>query len=146
MKIPGFCPICMKGKRAKTLYFNYNDDLILDIRECSNGHKVHGVLFAPKFELFLTCGAEALINGYSVEASFNFAAAREHLFMFAIKVMLNYDSFDNGTTKKYRAQYLDLSERILGGFGTLYLLNYGKSFDIMKEDIIGGLCVNRGNF
>lgn len=128
MKIPALCSKCMKEKIPCGIFgVNYKNDLTYDT-ECPNQHKIHGIIHAPKFELFLTCGAEALIREYPVEACFNFTLARENLFIYAIRVMLG-DKFNDD----YKKTFTKLSERILGGFGSLYTLNFNSTFDIEKR-------------
>jgi len=142
MKIFAVCPMCHREAGISAIpqlfYADYNDDLIL---RCPKGHPI--ISQSQKFELFLDCAADALINEYPLEACVNLALVRENLFIFAIEVMLKQDDF-----KIFFEKIRNQSERIIGAFIALYFDHFDKVFEDKKDKLINryGLSNNMPSF
>lgn len=139
MKIFTQCIVCVKelGHPSFEPIFVAFDDNLIASGTCSRGHKFNNVLQANKFEIFMDCGADAIIKEYPLEACFNFAMARENLFLFAVEIMLDETQQDD-----YLKIIKKQSERILGAFSALYFINFQKVFKFdkkqsgIKDDIV----------
>jgi len=67
---------------------SYYDESIA-IVECNRGHKSALLLQSLKFEVLMESAANALIEGYTLEASTVFYSAYERFFEFCIRVLCN---------------------------------------------------------
>jgi hypothetical protein len=103
------------------------------IIECSRGHKSAFMLQSQKFEVLLESGANALIEGYTIEAAFCFSVALERFYEFCIRVFCMKDGLDEIKFKETFKQMEKQSERQLGAFLYLYLQHFKKAYKVKKE-------------
>lgn len=102
--------------------------------ECSRGHKSVLLLQSQKFEILLESAANALLEGYTIEAASSLSAAYERFFEYAIKVLCKKNSITKEALDKTFKQVSKQSERQIGGFLFLYLITFGTSY-ILSEEI-----------
>ena len=111
----------------------YFEERILEFT-CSRGHKNVQVIQSQKFEALLESGANALLSGFTLEASASFSAALERLYEFAFKVLI----IDSGIKKDIYEEMFKVmarqSERQLGGFLAMHLIKFGTPY-IPKNSI-----------
>lgn len=144
MKIYASCIECQKElghPSFEPIFADYDNNLVVKVK-CSRGHESNMILQATKFELFLDCGADALVKGYALESCFNFALARENAFLFAIEIMM-----ENTLSDKYKNFLKSSSERVFGAFTLLYLREFNRPFEFEKKFSFknGGTIVNFRN-
>ena len=109
-------------------YMPYYEDRVA-IHTCSHGHKNALVLQSQKFEVLLESGAEALLKGFTLEACVTFYAALERTYEFAIRVYFAAKGIDGKPFKDMFKEMSRLSERQIGAFMALYLLDTGKAYE-----------------
>lgn len=96
---------------------------------CPRGHNNIIVIQNQKFELLFDFGARALLDGYTREAVASFAASLERFYEFYIKVLrLKHQISDSEFEKSWKL-VSNQSERQLGAFLFLYLLENRKAID-----------------
>jgi len=140
MKIYAPCFDCVResGPSAIMLHgigvADYYDDGVAHV-ECPNGHKYAVILQSQKFEILLESGANALIDGYTIEAASSFAAAYERFLEFAIQVFCKKLKIDELELEKTFGTVSKQSERQLGGFLFLYLIVFGKHYLINHKRV-----------
>lgn len=105
----------------------YFEERILEFT-CSRGHKNVQVIQSQKFEVLLESGANALLAGFTLEASASFSAALERLYEFAFKVLSRACGVENNIYEKMFKVMAKQSERQLGGFLALYLIKFGTPY------------------
>lgn len=108
------------------------DDGLYDVT-CPQEHRNLVALRNLKFEVLFQSGAMALLDGYVREAVSSIAAALERFYEFYIRVMLlkhNIQSQDLDRTWKMVASK---SERQLGAFLFLYLLENNKAANLIAN-------------
>ncbi|WP_266199579.1 hypothetical protein [Raoultella ornithinolytica] len=98
--------------------------------ECSHGHKSALVLQSQKFEVLMESGAEALLNGFTLEACATFYAALERTYEFAICVLMKVRGVDDQQYFSMFKEMSRMSERQVGAFMTLHLLETGMPYKI----------------
>jgi hypothetical protein len=106
------------------------DDNFLAYFTCSKGHTSIGYLSKHRFEVLLQSGLLAYMSGFHGESVLSFAASLERLFELFIRAALHKRgiSFDDVDTAWN--QIKKQSERQLGAFCLLYLLETGKPYVI----------------
>lgn len=130
MEIFASCIECMQTKGMpllKSFSAPYFDDRI-SIVECDAGHKMAIVLKAQKFELLLESGANALIAGFTLEASASFSAALERFFEFSNKVVLTHLKMSEAIYDEMFKAMSRQSERQTGAFLILHALVFGLAY------------------
>jgi uncharacterized protein YozE (UPF0346 family) len=109
-------------RQAQLMYVELPEDQIINTK-CERGHEVLGVIQTQKWELLLELGAMAYLDGYYREAVSTFAAAYERFLEFYIRAVCHAREIPveqlNATWGMIKKQ----SERQLGAFMLLYLLN-----------------------
>ncbi|MBC1185897.1 iron-containing alcohol dehydrogenase [Kluyvera sp. SCKS090646] len=111
------------------VYLPYYEDRIA-IHSCSHGHKNALVLQSQKFEVLLESGAEALLKGFTLEACATFYAALERTYEFAIQVYVVSRDIDGEAFVSMFKEIARQSERQIGVFMALYLLDTGKAYKL----------------
>ncbi|NMM42740.1 hypothetical protein [Pseudoalteromonas arctica] len=135
MKIFASCMECLKElghPSFEPIFANYYDEPVAYI-ECDRGHKSALMLQSQKFEVLLESAANALIEGYTLEAASTLSSAYERFFEFSIKVLCSKQGVNE---KEFNNTFKDVSrqsERQLGGFLFLYLLEFGESYALDKK-------------
>lgn len=113
---------------------DYFDDSIAYI-QCSAGHNSALVIQSMKFEILLESGANAYLDGYTLEACASFYAALERFYEFAIQVICLSKGISNKIYKEMFTRMSRQSERQLGAFMVLYLIEFGEPY-ILDEKIV----------
>lgn len=101
--------------------------------ECTKGHKSAILLQSQKFEVLLESAANALIEGYTLEAASSLSSAYERFFEFAINVFCKKHDISKETLEETYKQVSKQSERQIGGFLFLHLLVFGNSYTLNKQ-------------
>ena len=130
MKIFVTCMECQKElgiPSFEPIFADYYEQAVVYI-ECSRGHKSAVLLQSQKFEILLESAANALIEGYTLEAASSLSAAYERFLEFAINVFCEKNSIFKENFKKTFNQVSHQSERQIGGFLFLYLVTLGESY------------------
>ncbi|MDT7849838.1 hypothetical protein Q9292_09465 [Methylophilus sp. VKM B-3414] len=101
--------------------------------ECSKGHKSAILLQSQKFEVLLESAANALIEGYTLEAASSLSSAYERFFEFAINVFCKKSNTSKEALEETFKQVSKQSERQVGGFLFLHLLTFGTHYTLNKK-------------
>ncbi|MGL4683748.1 MAG: hypothetical protein ACRCV4_12005 [Hafnia alvei] len=107
---------------------SYFDDQIARVK-CDQGHDMAIIVRAPKFELLLESGANALKHNFTLEASASFSAALERFFEFCTNVILKHLSMPPSLYKTMFNTMSRQSERQLGSFFVLHALVFGTAYE-----------------
>lgn len=114
------------------IFADYYDEVVAHIT-CKRGHKSALMLQSQKFEVLLESAANALLEGYTLEAASTLSSAYERFFEFAINVLCSKQKINEEGLKETFKQVSRQSERQLGAFLFLYLLEFGESYQINKK-------------
>lgn len=101
--------------------------------ECSRGHKSAILLQSQKFEVLLESAANALIEGYTLEAASSLSSAYERFFEFAINVFCKSSKIQKESIEETFKQVSKQSERQVGAFLFLHLLVFGTSYTLNQK-------------
>jgi hypothetical protein len=114
--------------------------------ECARGHKSAVLLQSQKFEILLESGANALIEGYTLEAATSFSSAYERFLEFAINVFCKRGKVPKESIDKTFNQVSKYSERQIGAFLFLYLLIFGKHYTLNTDiTTLRNIFIHRGH-
>jgi len=135
MKISLPCMECFRELGYPSLEFinaDYYDDMVAHIR-CKRGHTSSVVLQSQKFEVLLESATNALIEDYTTEAVFAFYSAYERFLEFCIRVICDKREVEKLEFEENFKQIARQSERQLGGFLILHLIEFGKNYKIQNK-------------
>jgi hypothetical protein len=135
MKIFTMCMECQKQfgiPSFEPIIADYYEGAIAYI-ECANGHKSALLLQSQKFEVLLESAANALLEGYTIEAASTFSAAYERFFEFAIKVFCESHKIEEAPFNNTFKQVSKQSERQIGAFLFLHLVTLGKEYKLNEK-------------
>lgn len=135
MKILTMCMECQKElghPSFEPIIADYYEEALAYI-ECSKGHKSAILLQSQKFEVLLESAANALIEGYTLEAASSLSSAYERFFEFAINVYCNKNNISKEALNETFKQVSKQSERQVGGFLFLHLLTFGTHYTLNKK-------------
>lgn len=135
MKIFATCMECLKElghPSFEPIIADYYDEPVAYI-ECSRGHKSAFMLQSQKFEVLLESAANALLEGYTLEAASTLSSAYERFFEFSINVLCSKQEVKDEELIETFKQVSRQSERQLGAFLFLHLLEFGESYQINKK-------------
>lgn len=130
MNLFAVCITCSQTKGAPLLnkvQASYFDDRVVRTK-CNQGHDMAIIVHAPKFEVLLESGADALNLGFTLEASSSFSAALERFYEFAINIILKQQGMGEDVYQKMFKAMSRQSERQLGSFLALHALFFGKAY------------------
>ena len=130
MKIFALCMECQKElghPSFEPIFADYYDQAVAYI-ECSRGHKSAILLQSQKFEILLESAANALLEGYTIEAASSLSAAYERFFEFSINVLCEKNLISIQSLEETFKQVSKYSERQIGGFLYLHLVTFGKNY------------------
>lgn len=96
--------------------------------ECTRGHRSAILLQSQKFEVLLESAANALIEGYTLEAASSLSSAYERVFEFAINVFCKKSGVSKTELNETFKHVKKHSERQIGAFLFLHLFIFGKSY------------------
>lgn len=114
------------------IFTDYYEEALALI-ECSRGHKSAILLQSQKFEILLESAANALIEGYTLEAASSLSSAYERFFEFAINVFCKKSKVSKESIDETFKQVSKQSERQIGAFLFLHLLVFGKHYTLNKR-------------
>ena len=135
MKIFAMCMECQKElghPSFEPIIADYYDDSLAHI-ECSRGHKSAILLQSQKFEVLLESAANALLEGYTLEAASSLSSAYERFFEFAINVFCKKSAIAKDALEETFQQVAKQSERQVGGFLFLHLIVFGTHYTLNKK-------------
>ena len=135
MKIFTMCMECQKElghPSFEPIVTDYYEEALAFI-ECSRGHKSAILLQSQKFEILLESAANALIEGYTLEAASSLSSAYERFFEFAINVFCKKSKVSKESIDETFKQVSKQSERQIGAFLFLHLLVFGKHYTLNKR-------------
>lgn len=135
MKILTMCMECQKElgyPSFEPIIADYYEEALAYI-ECSKGHKSAILLQSQKFEVLLESAANALIEGYTLEAASSLSSAYERFFEFAINVYCKKNNTSKEALNETFKQVSRQSERQVGGFLFLHLLTFGTHYTLNKK-------------
>lgn len=135
MKILTMCMECQRelGRPSfEPIIADYYEEALAYIH-CSRGHKSAILLQSQKFEVLLESAANALIDGYTLEAASSLSSAYERFFEFAINVFCIRSNISKTLVEKTFKQVSRQSERQIGGFLFLYLVTFGRHYTLNDE-------------
>lgn len=137
MKLKLICSQCSKGNE------NENEDIdfvSVEVKDnglyeftCNRSHKGLVLLKNQKYEVLFEFGSMALLDGYTREAVASIAASLERFLEFYIKVILLKYNVPYGEFKEGWKKVASQSERQLGAFLFLYLLDNRKSVKFIED-------------
>ncbi|MDW1752421.1 hypothetical protein R7D64_05855 [Vibrio sp. Vb2535] len=126
MKLPIACSQCMQENVSLNMLVTveFQDNGRYEIR-CPKGHSSITVLQQQKFEILFEIGAHAIIDGYYREAVSSFTSALERFYEFFIKVICSSKQIEWPNIENAWKDVSSQSERQLGAFIFLHLLETG---------------------
>ncbi|MGR2942930.1 hypothetical protein ABMX92_18365 [Vibrio vulnificus] len=127
MKLPITCSHCMREDIASAgiiATVEFRDNGRYEIR-CAKGHSSITLLQQQKFEILFDIGAYAIIDGYYREAVSSFTSALERFYEFFIKVVCSSKQIEWSEIQNTWKDVSNQSERQLGAFIFLHLLETG---------------------
>ncbi|BCK22226.1 MULTISPECIES: hypothetical protein [Vibrio] len=130
MNLFAVCITCSQTKGVPLLnkvQASYFDDRVVRTK-CNQGHDMAIIVRAPKFEVLLESGADALNLGFTLEASSSFSAALERFYEFAINIILKQQGMGEDVYQKMFKAMSRQSERQLGSFLALHALFFGEAY------------------
>ncbi len=135
MKLFFHCLECAQKTPEPSLNFAFidirNDGLYEFV--CPKGHKSVNILQEQKFEILFEIGAHAILDGYYREAVSSFSASLERFYEFCVKVILLSRNIEEDTIEETWKKISQQSERQLGAFICLYLIETGHSPKILSN-------------
>lgn len=137
MKIFTMCMQCLHELGTPSfepITAEYYEDRVSYIT-CSRGHKSALLLQSQKFEVLLASGANALFNGFTLEAAATFSAGLERFFEFALKVLCLHQGMPHDAYAAMFKQMARQSERQVGAFIAFYTLETGEAYIPNKKII-----------
>lgn len=120
--LPGFEPIMAEYYEDRVSYIT-----------CSRGHKSALLLQSQKFEVLLASGANALFNGFTLEAAATFSAGLERFIEFGLKVLCIHRGMSYDTYTAMFNHMARQSERQIGAFIAFYTAETGEAYAPNKK-------------
>src|SRR5690348_16078313 len=135
MKVPVPCIVCSRGRKPGNLVFASGelDETGVVYAECEASHKTAVIYDARRYEVLLRSGAKALLGGFANEAIASLAAALERAYEFYIRVICRHRSIDDKQMVLAWKEVGSQSERQLGAFAFLYLIENGEPLLLNKK-------------
>lgn len=127
MKLSITCERCRKEDHANVESLSrveFNDSGRYEV-QCSRGHTFTTFLQQQKFEILFEIGAYAINDGYYREAVSSFTSSLERFYEFFIKVICVSKNIELTDFQETWKDVSNQSERQLGAFMFLYLLENG---------------------
>ncbi|WBO21748.1 hypothetical protein [Sphingomonas abietis] len=124
MKLEFHCWKCAKGTPGRRVTAPFNDSSVYRF-ECAQGHVYEIVLAQLRFEVLAETGMQALVDGYYRDAVASFAAALERVYQLYCEIVALSRDIDETVFKSTWKLVASQSERQLGMFIGLYMLENG---------------------
>lgn len=138
MKLPLACAQCMQEDimNAMTgIIVGFKDDGRYEVT-CQKGHSSITILQQQKYEILFEIGAYAIVDGYYREAVSSFSSALERYYEFFIKVICISREIDMAKFLEAWKEVSKQSERQLGAFIFIHLLETGSKPTLLKSKLI----------
>ncbi|WP_313449883.1 hypothetical protein [Pseudescherichia sp.] len=138
MKLPLACAQCMQEDIMNAMtgtIVGFNDDGRYEVT-CQKGHSSITILQQQKYEILFEIGAYAIIDGYYREAVSSFSSALERYYEFFIKVICISKGVDMEKSLEAWKEVSKQSERQLGAFIFIHLLETGSKPTLLKSKLI----------
>ena len=138
MKIRTACMKCLTPKESSNIQpaiwmnLQINDENVYTFT-CPNGHKNVLILQEEKFELLFESAVHAISDGYYKEAVSSIASSIERLYEFSINVIAIKNKIETKNLETAWKNVSSLSERQLGAFIFLYLLEFNECPPLPKK-------------
>lgn len=128
MKLCFQCFECATETPKPSLNFAFLDILNDGLYKftCTKGHKTVTALQEQKFEILYEIGANAILDGYYREAISSFSASLERFYEFYVKIIWLSRNIAEETIEENWNKITQQSERQLGAFICLYLIETGR--------------------
>jgi hypothetical protein len=127
MRIASECAFCALNERRRIpLDVELNNNFFMNFT-CDKGHENTTFLVTERFSVLFDLGMFALEDGYSREAVANFAASIERMHEFYIRFACKKHSIKDDIVRATWKLVASQSERQLGTFCFLYLLETGRT-------------------
>ena len=94
---------------------------------CNKGHRTVTIIQEMKFEILSDMAIKAIVDGYYRDAIASFMGALERLYEFFIEATFRKHGIDKAAFSAANKALTNLSERQLGAFVAVFLLESGKS-------------------
>jgi hypothetical protein len=121
------------GKAEEISTVEFTDDGLYEAT-CPKGHKSITILQQRKFEILFDIGIYAINDGYYREAISSFTASLERFNEFFIKIVCISKGVEQNEINDSWKEISVQSERQLGAFIFLYLLEYGNKPPLLSTD------------
>lgn len=116
-------------------FVELNDNLFFEV-VCPKGHEIRMTLESTKYSILFDFGLVAIMDGYYREAVSSIAASLERLYEFFIRVVCTKHDIPFEYVEDNWAHVANQSERQLGAFCFLYLLETGKPAVVLKGKLV----------
>ena len=126
MKVQNICYDCLDNDSFQHVNFAIRDDGIHEVI-CPNDHRSFIFVSNPLFEILFDYGLQAMLDEYTREAVASISASLERFYEFYIKVIQLKHKAPSDEIEKSWKQISSQSERQLGGFVSLYLVENMKA-------------------
>lgn len=147
MKLEVLCPQCIKENLPLRPYQVEVTDHGFYEFTCDRGHDALMLLHVPRHELLFDSGAAALLDGYPREAVASFAAAVERFYEYIVRVFARSRNIDPLQLAKTWKSVQKQSERQLGAFRFLYLMEFGTAAPDMEAALpFRNRVIHQGHF
>jgi hypothetical protein len=126
LKVPITCMKCLSEHGSPSYSFStmeIGDDDKYEL-VCDKGHTTVTFLQTEKFEILFDMGAMAFLDGYNREAVSSLAASLERFYEWCVKVFLVHNNLDFKEIEDTWKLVASQSERQLGAFYFLYLVEF----------------------
>lgn len=138
MKLPIVCAQCMNEDIENAMVVGkveFNDDSRYEI-QCKKGHTSVVILQQHRFEVLFDIGAYAINDGYYREAISSFSSALERFYEYYIKVICYSKKISSSIIKETWDSISSQSERQLGAFILIHLLETGVKPVLLSNSLI----------
>ncbi len=123
------------------------DDGVIEVK-CDHGHRTFTIIQQEKFEILSEMAIRAIVDGYYRDAVASFAGALERLYEFFIRVASRKHGIDASVVALAWKQISNQSERQLGAFIGLYLVETGQPPNLLsqKQTSFRNTVIHQGTF
>jgi hypothetical protein len=108
------------------------DDGVIEVT-CDRGHRTFTIIQEAKYEILSELAVTALCDGYYREAVASFASALERLYEYYVDVVCRERKIAPAAFAAMWKPLRKLSERQLGAFSLVYLIEIGSAFPLLAD-------------
>lgn len=123
------------------------DDGVIKLT-CNRGHKTAIIIQQEKFEILSAMAIKAIVDGYYRDAIASFAGSLERLYEFFVRVTCRKNGINTSTFAPAWKEMSNQSERQLGAFIGIYLVETGQSPQLLHQEQIKfrNAVIHKGKF